>query len=590
MPNQGFVAQGLLLLLGAGCVPPAGSPPPGPCADTTQVLALPTPLWEQPGQLMPPSKDRAAALLRGQRPGWLEQVSALDGWPARPTFVLPLSAAATGVAPDRFLLFDARGAPLPMQFDASLSADGLTVVVTPRNPVPGGVNEAVLAVEAGAVEGAQVLPACGEDGVAHPAYAAAAKALPSPYELALPFRVSRVHEALGLLWTQLVASPVLTVKSAQARALADYGAQAPPAGAAALLRPQAVQGLLTLPAYRGANGWFQLDASGSPVAAGTTEPGFIVALPAQGSPPYPFVLFQHGGGQNKADFFALAEPLLEAGFAFVAIDLPFHGDRAKSGAGAVTDMLDFNNPLATRDNFRQAVADHLAVLTGVPALNVAVEQTVGVANALSSDRAYYMGLSLGAISGSVTFSVAPRVNAAALFVGGGGFPELVSSGLFSLLMLDVLGLPAERSAVVLGFLEALLAGADPLSYAQRAEDQTAPPRSALFLQAVDDPVVGPAASDGWARAFGASLAQPFNHAVPGMPAVALPAAGNFTWATGGASATRVLVQNPMNEVAKNDRHPALITLPYAQQLVAHCLAGVLAHGACEVVDTGYAAH
>jgi hypothetical protein len=139
-------------------------------------------------------------------------------------------------------------------------------------------------------------------------------------------------------------------------------------------------------------------------------------------------------------------------------------------------------------------------------------------------------------------------------------------------------------------MEALLAGADPLTYAQRAEDRTAPPRPALFMQAVGDPVVGPAASDGWARAFGADLAQPFNHPVPGMAQLALPAAGNFAWGTQGARATRILVQAPMNEVPQNERHPALITLPYAQQMVAHCLAGVLAAGSCEVVDTGYAAH
>ncbi|MHB8875994.1 MAG: hypothetical protein ACYC8T_20080, partial [Myxococcaceae bacterium] len=334
---------------------------------------MPTPLWEQPGQLVPPAKDRAAALLRGQRPDWIEQVPALDGWPARPTFVLPLSAAATGVVAERFALFDAQGAPLAVQLDASLSEDGRTAVVVPRTPLPAGVTEAVLAVEPGAAAGAQALPACGSDGAPHPAYAAAAQKLPPGVELALPFRVSRVHEALGLLWKRLETSPALVVSSAVARPLADYGEKAPPAEVTALLRPNAVQGILALPDYRGANGWFELDAQGAPKAVGTTSPGFIVALPAQGSPPYPFVLFQHGGGQNKADFFALAKPLLAAGFAFVAIDLPYHGDRAKAGGGSVTDMLDFNNPLATRDNFRQAVADHLAVLSGVSALNTAIE-------------------------------------------------------------------------------------------------------------------------------------------------------------------------------------------------------------------------
>jgi hypothetical protein len=504
--------------------------------------------------------------------------------------VLPLSAVASSVVSEHFRLFDARGTAYEVKFDASLSADGRTAVVVPRSAVPAGVSEAVLAVEPGAIVGARALPACGPDGHAHPAYAAAAAALPAGLELTLPFHVSAVHEELGLLWKRLRAAPVLVVGSASARALADYGPLAAPPEVAALLRPQAVQGLLTLPDYRDANGRFQLDAQGTPRAMGTTAPGFIVALPAQGSPPYPFVLFQHGGGQNKADFFALAQPLLAAGFAFVAIDLPFHGDRARPVGGAVTDMLDFTNPLATRDNFRQAVADHLAVLGGVPALNAAINQSMGLANALSTDRVFYLGLSLGALSGSLTFSVADRLQGAALFVGGGGFPELASHGLFSLLMLDILELPMEKRAVVFGLLEALLAGADPLSYAQRAEDRSAPPRPALFMQAKDDPILGEAASDAWARAFGAGLAQPFDHPVAGMAEVSLPLTNNFAWGEGGARATRVLVQNPMSEVPASDRHPALIRQNYAQQMVAHCLSGVLQGGPCEVVDTGYAGH
>jgi len=444
----------------------------------------------------------------------------------------------------------------------------------------------------GALEGATALAVCGPGGTAHPDYAAAEAALPAgtPAELALPFEMATTAKALPALWDRLKTTPVLGIAELSARPVADLGPKAPPPEVAALLRPDAAQGILSLPDYRGADRTMRLEADGAPARSGQTRPGIAIALPAAGDPPYPLVLFQHGGGQDKLDFFQLAGPLAEAGFAFVAIDLPYHGDRAPQGGGNDLDILDFDDMLATRDNFRQAVADHMAVLSGVADLNVALASVYGVAQALDPKRLTYMGLSMGALSGSLTFSCAHDLDAAALFVGAGGFSQIVRFGMFSLFIDDILTAEPIETEVILALAEVLLDGADPHAYAQRTEDQTRPPRPMLLFQAIDEAIISHPVSDAWARAFGADLAVPFHHPVDYMTQLDLPAADNFAWPGGGPATTRILFHNPMTEQTVAERHGALITLPYTQQQVAHCFSGVLAGQACQAIDTGYYDH
>jgi dienelactone hydrolase len=322
---------------------------------------------------------------------------------------------------------------------------------------------------------------------------------------------------------------------------------------------------------------------------GSTEPGFLVVLPASGQPPFPFVLYQHGGSQQKENILPIAGPLAEAGFALVAMDLPFHGDRAAPGGGGDLDILDFADPLATRDNLRQASADHLAVLTGVGALNEALAPVLGQAATLDATHAHYMGLSLGSVTGSFTFVAASDLDGAALFVGGGGFPEILSAGLFSIYMVDLLSYEGAERAALFAQVEALLDGADPLAHAPH-EDRSTPPRPALFFEAIDDPVISNGATDQWARAFGAALAEPADHPVEHMPTESLPVTDNFAWPEGGKQATRILIHAPMTETGIGERHGGLIRQSYSQQLVSNCFATLRSGGSCEAIDTGFSDH
>lgn len=579
-----------LLLTACGSDEPAAPR----CADTTAVIALPTPLWDDGEHLAPPPGDAAAALLTVRRQPWCDQLDGADGWPARPTFVIPLSGPAEAVSPAEMALYGRAepGGPLePLDIAIEAEPDEETstsLIARPAVALP-DLFEAVLVISEGAVTGAEPLPACGDDGRPHPAYAEARSELPGddPIQLALPFRLATTHRQLPALGERLAASPVLAVDSVEARALDDFGDDAPAPEVAALLADPAAAGILELPDYRGDGGAFTVDGDGLPQPAGTTMPGFIVALPAEGEPPFPFVLFQHGGSQSKSILFGLAGPLAAAGYALVAIDLPGHGDRAEDGGGTDLDILDFMDLLKTRDNLRQASADHLAVLTGIEALNEAIEPILGVTGALDPDRSFYMGLSLGGITGSLTFTSAPNLRAAALFVAAADYPTIVSSGVFSLLVQDVLARSDLDQAAILGLAEVLLDGADPLAYGLRAEDRTADPRPLLMMQAVDDPVVSMDSSDLWGLSFGAALARPFHHEVAGMDQVDLPAADTFSW-SGGPAVTRIMVQNPMAEVPMAQRHGGLIMLDYSQEMVAHCFTTLLDSGSCEIIDTGFA--
>jgi dienelactone hydrolase len=566
------------------------------CANPATAVAFPSPAWHQGDNLSPPPGDGAAAMIAEARPVWLEQMAQLDGWPRLPDIVVPLSGPASGVDAAQLSLFvaDADGWRRieDASFDLRHETDPPSLIARPQLPFAPGSHEVIVGFGAGAATGAQPLAACGADGQPHPDYATAAAELPpdAKVELALRIKLARANDMLPALGQTLEGSPVLSVESVEARDLDSFGDAAPPTAAKAVLAATAAAGVLALPDYRGTASAFDLDADGLPIAAGTTRPGFIVALPATGTAPFPFVLFQHGGGQDKVDFFQLAEPLAAAGFAFVAIDLPVHGNRAGSGGGGDLDFLLFDDPLATRENFRQAVADHMAVLTGIEALNAALAPVLGVSDALDPDRSFYVGLSLGGISGSLTFASSPRLQAGALFVAGAGYSELVSHGVFSVLFNDVLQRPPVASAVVLGALATLLDGADPASYGRHIEDRSQAARPALFMQAIDDTIVSMSTNDRLAGSYGAALALPSHHSVEGMTELSLPASDNFSWDAGGAKATRVLVHNPMAEQTAAERHGALIALDYSQRLVAHCFSTLLASGSCEVIDTDFDAH
>ena len=228
------------------------------CADTSKVLAFPTPAWHKGEKIAPPEGDFAVAMVAEVKPKWAEQLSLIDGWPARPTIVLPLAGPASTTDATALALFGKRDGggleDLGATFSATLSDEGTTLVVQPRDPVPPGVDEVIVAVKG--VADTRVLEACGE----HAAYAEAKAALPdgTDVDLALPIRIATTPRALVRLYDRVSKSPVLKVAKVEARTLASFAAAAPPADVAATLAPTAASGILELPAYANASGVFEL--------------------------------------------------------------------------------------------------------------------------------------------------------------------------------------------------------------------------------------------------------------------------------------------------------------------------------------------
>lgn len=567
------------------------------CALLSERLQMPTPAWHGGENLAPPSGDQASDLLENMRQPWHAQLTQLTGWPTRSTIIIPLNGEATAVDAAGVSGFELRQGSdqfqeLETEFTIELVDENQSVLIRPFLPFPDTAVEVIISLSSSAITGADPLPACGADQQPDPGYDAAAQSLPDGVEsiFALRFPISQSSHVLPRLWQHYQENPALQVSSIESVATDSLGDASPPAEIAEHLQDNAAIGILELPDYRDENGVYSINDQGLPEEMGSTLPGFVVALPETGTPPYPFVLYQHGGTQSKLDIFQLAGPLAEAGFAIVAIDLPLHGDRAEDGGGTDMDIFDPNDPLLTRDNLRQGSADHLALLSGIDTLNVHLAKTLGVDDALDQNAMFYMGLSLGGITGSMTYSSGHDIQAAALFVAAADYTLIMLHGIFSMIVLDVLSRPDIEQAVILGFLEAFLDGADPGAYAMRMEDRSIAPRPLLLWQAKDDPIISAESNDYWGHVFGTSLVRPFDHEVSGMDVVDLPVSDNFVWQSGGDEATRVLVHAPMDEIPVTERHGGLVFQDYSQEMVAHCFRTLLDTGSCEVMDTGFSEH
>ena len=539
------------------------------CLDPADTLMFPTPHWESDGAYRAPTGHRALELLQ-PRPMWEPQLDALDGWPHRPTIVVALHGSPTEVNGDAIALFGDDGDTLvELDVPLAVSLEAGALVIIPEDPIPTEHTRVVVAIGDDAVVGGVVVPAC-EGTAPHPDYATTAARLEGDWAMAIGFPLASIHTELPALYEALREAPALVIESS-AVLDPDDAERVPTDEVLAAARTPIVDGIGAVPAYQGADGRFVV-VDGVPVMQDTTRPGFTVLLPATGTLPFPWVIYQHGGGGHRHEALQNVAPHLEAGFAVIAVDLPAHGSRIV-GEGGDLDILDFDDPLRSRDNLRQGSADHLAWITGVDALNAALQPYTGE-DATLGDRIYYTGMSLGGITGSMTFASATDLRAAALFVGGGGYQEILSDGLFRAILGDVIrGTRLDRIAVA-GLAAVFLEGADPLVYGAAEQSATRP---LLFFEAIDDPIVPNSATDRWARAFGADLAIPFDHEVLGMETVALPAT------------QRLLVQAPMSEVSTLiDRHGALIATDYAAQAVAHCFETDRDGDACELIDTGWA--
>jgi len=139
----------------------------------------------------------------------------------------------------------------------------------------------------------------------------------------------------------------------------------------------------------------------------------ILMIP-KGTGPFPAVIAQHGyQGSKQVDYVAaVCDFLVKQGYAVMAIDAQYHGERAKAGR----DMFMYATaPHTARDAFAQTVID---LRRAVDVLQARPE--------IDAKRIGYWGASMGAMLGAVFCGLDNRIKAACLVVGGGGLANALS--------------------------------------------------------------------------------------------------------------------------------------------------------------------
>lgn len=264
---------------------------------------------------------------------------------------------------------------------------------------------------------------------------------------------------------------------------------------------------------------------------------FVLTVPAHGEEAVPVVLFGHGLTTTKELAYLIADALALAGFATLAIDLPFHGARSvctadvhcgllqhcaddhscqhvdgQPGTLAVVDSLWPDGPevplstgaafimiddlVAARDHVLQGSVDLMQVLYLLE--GGALDQTVPGLTLSRTDWSW-LGVSLGGIYGATLAALTPSVRSLALNVPGADFVVILEqSSVISPLLgesLDRLGIEPGTDAYrdYQDVAHLVLDAVDPLNLAPRATvaRPSGWPEKRLLIQAAESDRVIP---------------------------------------------------------------------------------------------------
>jgi dienelactone hydrolase len=280
---------------------------------------------------------------------------------------------------------------------------------------------------------------------------------------------------------------------------------------------------------------------------------FTLVLPQGDVSNVPVVVFQHGLGGESSQVFAIADTLAEAGYAVAAIDIPYHGMRARADAASLDASHGYGatpgpdlygdvrgdavyveylgvfdeegpyeafHPFYPRDALRQSVADLHAL---VDALERADWSSVTAASGGPTDLGFdegplgFVGVSLGGILGTMFVATEDRVGCAVLNVTGGHLVRLVEqsasfNGTFLPILFPKVGLAIEETDYEreppvtypqLALYQTLLDRGDSMTLAPRLAERGV---HVLFQMAIDDETVPNVGTEALARASGATIA------------------------------------------------------------------------------------
>ncbi len=196
-------------------------------------------------------------------------------------------------------------------------------------------------------------------------------------------------------------------------------------------------------------------------------PGWLT-IPAKGKKPFPCIMVGHGLGGSKQDFDMVYGYFASRGYATLAVDAQYHGERAIKGM----DILG-RRYYTMREVLMQSIVDNRR---GIDYLETLPE--------IDSDRIGYLGISMGVLIGAPFVSIDKRIVTAVMLVGGGNFEIIMrDSSLLPFILLR------ETSDVPLSEVAAKFKAVDPVNHIANFA-----PRPLLMLNGKNDNVVPPSAA------------------------------------------------------------------------------------------------
>lgn len=442
--------------------------------------------------------------------GIFDDLSTLDGWGLTAGIFLRANNVLPELRPEQLRL---RSAGRDWPLEIRTTDGGQTLLVRPYFPLPEASTAALVYLTDPGSESC-VAPSAYTRRLLDPAAAD-----PAPDAA----RYQAVLAEMEIAPEKVAGIAVFTTQSAThlGRAVAadlatrDYALSAPMTCSPGE-HYQTCDGLLTVQDYRAEDRIVPMDSTGAPL--GSYELPVRVWLPSVGMAPHPTLLCGHGLGGGRRQCDVLAEQVWEMGVAVVAVDAVEHGDhpgRTIPDISLIEDFMIFAitmdppglNALRLRDNFRQSAWDKLQVIRAIEGgMDVQGDGTVD----LDAAHVGYVGVSLGAIMGPEPLALSPRLNGAALVVGGGRISSIIQESASFGVLVDLMRPPGLGDGEVDRFfpvLQTVIDSADPMIWGhhvlEERLDERSPP-STLVMLAYDDQIVPNSSNDALVRGLGLS--------------------------------------------------------------------------------------
>jgi len=157
-------------------------------------------------------------------------------------------------------------------------------------------------------------------------------------------------------------------------------------------------------------------------------------------------VFLHGYGGSKEDMLSFAGLIAAEGYAIIAIDAEFHGERREEGKALYSPNLE-----ESRNGIIQTIID----------LRRAVDY-LETREEIDSERIGYVGGSMGGILGAIFIGVEPRIKAAALLVAGGNMSLMIMKSQHP--AIPAIRRYLEEQGMTYGELQEALNPVDPLNF------------------------------------------------------------------------------------------------------------------------------